>query len=142
MCANKMRYFARMAFSVLWMPLCLTACAGRPDAGYGTMSISVALRDVHRCSRISPEIDLEGVPPGIDHFDVRLMEYGDGERLLGGGVWKNDDSGVIPEGALARYYRGPCPPPGRSGEYAFEVSAMSKNNIQPVSVRLYKFTQE
>ena len=73
---------------------------------------------------------------------MRLVEYGDEERFFGGGTWANDGSGVIPEGGLTRHYRGPCPPAGESRDYAFVVSAMSKDNIQPLAVRLYRFTQE
>ncbi len=140
---KKITHYMRVAFSLVWMPLCLTACADSvPDSDSNTMSVSVTLQDVHRCSRISPEIVLTGVPSGIEYFDVHLIEYGEEERFLGGGDWKNDNSGIIPEGALTKYYRGPCPPSGTSRDYAFVVSAMSRNNIQPVAVRLYRFTQE
>lgn len=94
--------------------LLLPACAAKEDGGDAPndMTISVSLRDVHRCSRISPEIQLANAPADADYFDVRLVEYtGDSQELfLGGGSWDNDGSGVIPEGGLTRHYRGPCPP--------------------------------
>ncbi|MDR2574494.1 MAG: MbtF [Desulfovibrio sp.] len=106
------------------------------------MSVHVELGEMHRCSRISPEIAVSGIPSGTEYFDIRLVELGEEERFLGGGSWTNDGSGVIPEGAMTKHYRGPCPPPGRTKEYAFIVSAMGRNSIQPAVVRLYRFTQE
>ena len=126
--------------------LLLPACAAKEDGGDAPndMTISVSLRDVHRCSRISPEIQLANAPADADYFDVRLVEYtGDSQELfLGCGSWDNDGSGVIPEGGLTRHYRGPCPPTGSPRDYAFVVSAMHRGNMQPLSVRIYRFTQE
>ena len=86
----------------------------------------------------------DGGDAPADYFDVRLVEYtGDSQELfLGGGSWDNDGSGVIPEGGLTRHYRGPCPPTGSPRDYAFVVSAMHRGNMQPLSVRIYRFTQE
>ena len=71
------------------------------------MQVEVKLRALHRCSRISPEMVVTNVPKGTDYFDVRLLENEPQERLLGGGSWENDGTGIIPEGALTRVYTGP-----------------------------------
>ena len=135
----------RALFPVLCAAALLPACASNetqeiPDG----MAVTVTLREVHRCSRISPEIQVAQIPGSTDYYDVRLVEFtNDGQYLfLGGGEWNNDGSGIIPEGGLTRHYRGPCPPAGQSRNYAFVVSAMSRQNMQPLSVRLFRFTQE
>lgn len=134
---------ARLIVPALFAALLLPACAAKnAEDEQADMTITVTLRDLHRCSRISPEILVANAPDGTRTFDVRLVEYGDEERFFGGGSWDNDGSGVIPEGGLTRHYRGPCPPAGQSRDYAFVVSAMGQDNLQPLAVRLYRFTQE
>ena len=134
---------ARLIVPALFAALLLSACAAKSaEDEQADMTIAVTLRDLHRCSRISPEILVANAPDGTRTFDVRLVEYGDEERFFGGGSWDNDGSGVIPEGGLTRHYRGPCPPAGQSRDYAFVVSAMGQDNLQPLAVRLYRFTQE
>lgn len=130
---------------VLLAAALLPACASKetqevPDG----MAVTVTLRDVHRCSRISPEIQVAQTPANTDYYDVRLMELTSDsqEMFLGGGYWNNDGSGIIPEGGLTRHYRGPCPPSGQSRDYIFAVAAMSRQSMQPISVRLFRFTQE
>jgi hypothetical protein len=126
-----------------WAALLLPACAGKDAGGLSSdMSVQVELGEVHRCSRISPEITVFGAPAGTEYFDIRLVEFGEEDRFMGGGSWPNDGSGLIPEGAMMKHYHGPCPPPGRTKEYAYIVSAMGKNTIQPAAVRVYRFTQE
>ena len=51
---------------------------------------------------------------------------------------KNAFSAAVPGITTARA----CPPAGQSRDYAFVVSAMGKDNLQPLAVRLYRFTQE
>ena len=106
------------------------------------MEVVANIATLHRCSRISPELQVLKPPRGVVRYDVRLIEHGEDDVFLGGGSWPADESGIIPEGALTRHYRGPCPPVGTSREYSFMVSAMGANNIQPLEVRLYRFTQE
>ena len=106
------------------------------------MQVDVKLRALHRCSRISPEMVVTNVPKGTDYFDVRLLENEPQERLLGGGNWENDGTGIIPEGALTRIYTGPCPPAGQSRQYTYVISAMSHKSKHPLSVRVYPFVQE
>ena len=135
----------RVLMPALCAALLLPACAAKEaeEAPVG-MSITVDLRAVHRCSRISPEIAVAQAPSGTEYFDVRLVEFsGDSQELfLGGGTWNNDGSGTIPEGGLTRHYRGPCPPSGQARDFAFVVLAMSKASMQPLAVRLHRFTQE
>ncbi|MDR3320455.1 MAG: MbtF [Desulfovibrio sp.] len=125
-----------------WAVLQLPACAVRDADTSSGMAVSVELSDTHRCSRISPEITVVDAPDSTEYFDIRLVEYGEEDSFLGGGSWLNDGSGVIPEGALTKHYRGPCPPLGRTKDYAFIVSAMGKSSIQPATVRVYRFTQK
>lgn len=106
-----------------------------------TMLINVDFQDRHRCSRISPEITVTNIPAGTRSFLVRLEESGDTPRILGGGTWENDNSGIIPEGALARYYQGACPRSGETGKYVFAVAAMGDDG-QPKAVRTYKLELE
>ena len=135
----------RVLMPALCAALLLPACAAKEkEEAPAGMSVTVNLRDVHRCSRISPEITVAQAPNGTDYFDVRLVEYtGDSQELyLGGGAWDNDGSGIIPEGGLPRHYRGPCPPSGQDRDFAFVVAAMHKGSMQPLAVRLHRFTQE
>ena len=107
-----------------------------------SMEVTANLADIHRCSRISPELQIVNPPRGVERYDVRLIEHGDSDTFLGGGSWPADESGIIPEGVLTRHYRGPCPPTDHGRDYSFEVSAMGKHNMQPLEVRIYRFTQE
>ncbi len=131
---------------VLCTTLLLPACASKDTADelQNSMSLTVSMNDIHRCSRISPEIQLINTPAGTEYYDVRLMEFtGEGQELfLGGGSWEYDGSGIIPEGVLTRHYLGPCPPSGKTGNYAFVVSAMNRKSMQPLAVRIYRFSQE
>lgn len=119
----------------------LGACAGKdaPEEDEDKFEISVDFREVHRCSRISPEITVAYAPIGTKFYDVRLIEKGPQDRILGGGLWPEDGSGVIPEGALTQHYTGPCPPQDKNIEYMYVVSAMESASSQPLEVRLYRF---
>ena len=135
----------RVLVLALFAAALLPACASKETQGVPDgMAVTVTLRDVHRCSRISPEIQVADTPASTDYYDVRLMEFTSDsqEMFLGGGIWNNDGTGIIPEGGLTRHYRGPCPPSGQSREYAFVVAAMSRQSMQPMSVRIFRFTQE
>lgn len=124
--------------------LCLTACGSSepaPEEAQG-MEISVDFREVHLCSRISPEITVAYAPKGTKFYDVRLVENTPEERFLGGGMWPADETGLIPEGALTRHYSGPCPKADQRIAYTYVVTAMESENGQPLAVRLYRFTPE
>jgi len=130
---------------LLWVlvisPFIICSCAAKDDTARQPedMTISVDFREFHRCSRISPEITVAYAPRKTNFYDVRLVEEGQQERFLGGGTWAEDGSGLIPEGALTRHYTGPCPPKGREVQFAYIVSAMEKENGQPLAVRIYRF---
>ena len=83
----------RVLVPALFAAALLPACASKetqeiPDG----MAVTVTLRDVHRCSRISPEIQVADTPASTDYYDVRLMEFTSDsqEMFLGGGIWNND----------------------------------------------------
>ena len=137
---------------ILTKALLLGALCGLPGCGLGNaepeqasnqMEITVNLQDIHRCSVISPEIQVFNAPKDTTVFDVRLVEVnGQEEKSLGGGTWPADSSGIIPEGAFTGRYRGPCPPDGSKRKYFFLVAARKGSDVQPLAVRLYNFELE
>lgn len=124
--------------------LCFGGCAQKQDDNTTSqeMEITVDFSEVHLCSRISPEMTVAYAPAGTKFYDVRLVELGEMERFLGGGLWPNDGTGTIPEGALSRHYTGPCPPKDKKIEYQYIISALDKEDGQPLAVRFYRFTPE
>lgn len=125
--------------------LAIGACAGKESEETppeGTMTVNVDFAEIHRCSRISPEITVAYAPKGTKFYDVRLIEKGEMDRFLGGGTWRDDGTGLIPEGALTRHYSGPCPPADRKVEYIYVVSALESEDSQPLAVRLFKLIPE
>lgn len=137
-----MRFLHITAFIFFILP-CIAGCGAKSDdanlQSAGNMEISVDFSEVHLCSRISPEITVAYAPKGTKFYDVNLMETGTPGRMLGGGTWPADGSGIIPEGALTRHYTGPCPPKDREVEYVYVVGAMPAADAQPLSVRYYRF---
>lgn len=125
---------------MLCLFLVLGCAASQPPSPF-TMEVDVILRSVHRCSRISPEIRIFGIPPDTAHFDVQLEDRTAPRTLHGGGVWKNDGSGSIPEGALTRHYIGACPPAGMSRSYQYVIIAQDVNNV-PLAARIFVFEQD
>ncbi len=106
------------------------------------MEVQVVFLDVHRCSLISPEIQVRNAPSGTTSYKVRLLERIDNrDQLLGEGSWRDDGTGVIPEGALTGHYKGPCPA-GEDKTYIYEVKAMSGNNPNPLAVAYQFITLE
>ena len=140
-------FFKAQGLAVVLTVLLLQGCGlfgGEQEApNESGMEISVKFQDVHRCSRISPEIMIVNAPKGATVYDVRLIEnQGLEEIVLGGGTWSEDGSGIIPEGALTGHYSGPCPPKGQSRKYIYVVSARHAQNPQPLAVRVYSFVVE
>lgn len=123
---------------ILLMAALLAGCASRQEDGMGA---ELQLRPMHRCSRVSPEIDLVNVPSGTTRFDVKLEDVQDARKIHGGGSWPNDGSNTIPEGALTRHYIGACPPAGTSGSYQYIVSAIDDNG-QILETKVILFTVE
>lgn len=133
-----------LRFCVIAMGLLLlNACAKHQDIEpEEDMAIAVDFGEVHRCSRISPEITIKDPPAGTRFYDVRLVEEGKTDRFLGGGIWNEDGSGIIPEGALTRHYTGPCPAANEVTTFVYVVSAMEAPGGQPLEVRLHRFKVE
>lgn len=132
---------------LLWLTLLvpalfLGACAARDTSPESGMEVSVDFREVHRCSRISPEITVAYAPKGTRFYDVRLMQRGDPERYLGGGTWKDDGSGIIPEGALTGSYVGPCPQDDKETEFLYVITALESPGAQPLMTRFYRLNTD
>ena len=94
------------------------------------MTITVTLRDLHRCSRISPEILVANAPDGTRTFDVRLVEYGDEERFLIDGGSEDDGSGVI-RGWLNLAIMAAPALGGPEQDYAFVGLGMGRTTFSP-----------
>ncbi len=124
-------------FILLLLPGCGSRQAGESDG----MDATVALRAVHRCSRISPEIDVVNYPAATDRFEVRLEDRSDSRKFHGGGSWKNDGTGVIPEGALMQHYMGPCPPADAERSYQYVITAVDAEG-NPLMARHIIFVQD
>lgn len=131
----------RVAGLALLVALGLTGCSSADKTPVDTsMSVTVNFKDVHRCSRISPEITVLYPPKGTSYYEVRVSTLGNPSRFLGGGRWaydgiNEDGADVIPEGALVNSYRGPCPQSGASGEkmFRFTVFAMTRESGTPLA---------
>lgn len=143
-----LRILAKAAFccAVCVLPACGVLSddeSGDPAKVSEQMEVSVHFQDMHRCSVISPEIQILNPPKGTTVYDVRLFEVnGQEEKSLGGGSWPADGSGIIPEGAFTGRYRGPCPPDNSSRKYFFVVAARRGSEVQPLAVRLFHLELE
>lgn len=80
----------------------------------------------NRCSDRSPEIVVEGIPPGTARLDVTMTDMDQKSFPHGGGSVECKRQGrmVIPAGAL-RDYQGPCPP-GSVHRYRIVVSCVNE----------------
>ena len=127
----------------------LTACSSKTpplDSSVNyNMDISVDLREEHRCSRISPEIEVHSPPNGVAYLNVTLNDMENRNHIHGGGTLKNSnqygDDIIITEGALTRYYKGPCPAQGQNRYYQYVVQALDTNK-QLLGTGQYTFLQE
>ncbi len=123
------------------MVMCFfSGCAIMQDSD-DDMQVSAVIRSVHRCSRISPEIEIYNIPKDTMRFEVSLQDRADLSRIHGGGMWNNDESGIIPEGALTRHYMGACPPEGESRSYQYVVKALASDG-RVLEENKYIFEQE
>jgi len=90
----------------------------------------------HRCSSVSPAIELSNVPKDTLKFDVTLVDFDMRSFDHGGGVFShnNESKVTIPEGAL-KNYRGPCPPNFSSfgHDYEFSVKAIGSDGKSVIS---------
>ncbi len=136
-----------LSICVLCASLLLFGCGKKEPVPEG-MYVTVNFGDVHRCSRISPEIVVHNPPKDAAYFDVRVSVAG-AKRHLGGGRWgggelNEDGDLVIPEGGLTNAYRGPCPPRESASDrsFSFLVLAMSRSSATPLAVAEYIMTLE
>ncbi len=108
------------------------------------LDVSIDLSSRHRCSRISPEINITGLPQDVEVLEVILEDTADSKRMHGGGTHEHDGESTasIPEGALTRYYSGPCPSVADNGRiYQYVVKALDVNK-RMVGIGTYAFEQE
>ena len=76
-----------------------------------------------RCSRRSPEIRVNNIPPATQTLLVNLKDRDVPTWNHGGGTVAYEGPGIIPAGALTNGYNGPCPPSG-THRYVFAVQAI------------------
>ncbi len=111
---------------------CLSAGCGRPKPAPRSvprsthLSVSFEWTAANRCTDRSPEIVVEGIPPGTVRLDVTMTDMDQKSFPHGGGSVECKRKGrmVIPAGAL-RDYKGPCPP-GTPHRYRIVVSCVSE----------------
>ncbi len=139
-----MHHFGRAAACLLISAFCLGGCSSTDSTTEQDMYVSVNFGDMHRCSRISPEITVYNAPRETQYFEVRVTTAESPVQYLGGGRWNcsgrnEDNADVIPEGALVNSYRGPCPPSTKPGphEFRYTISAMSRQSEKPLAVQSY-----
>ncbi len=110
--------------------VCFLGGCGTKQNSADTLDVTADIGERHRCSRISPEIEIDNYPSDTVTFDVSLQDRADLSRIHGGGMWKNDDTGIIPQGALTRHYIGACPPDDDSERsYQFVVKALDEDGL-------------
>lgn len=129
-----------MRFVYILLAAVLLAGCASSQQGEG-LDATLRLNAMHRCSRISPEIDLVNVPSGTTRFEVKLEDMSEVRKVHGGGSWVNDGSNIIPEGALTRHYIGACPPAGTVGNYRYVISAVDAEG-QSLEVKAVQFIVE
>ena len=93
------------------------------------VGVSFSWKGIKKGSNRSPVIKVTKIPAGTKYFLVTLKDLDVPKWNHGGGKVRNDNSGVIPAGALKNGYNGPNPPSG-SHRYQFTVKALdSKGKI-------------
>lgn len=141
---------------VFWLGLTLLVlvalggCASRDtEGGNAGMNVEVNFADVHKCSRISPEIVVYNPPAGTRYYEVRVSVVGTSpEKFFSGGRWpygglNADGADVIPEGGLVNTYKAPCLSPGQSSKtYRFTVYARANNTSAPLGIAAASVTLE
>jgi phosphatidylethanolamine-binding protein (PEBP) family uncharacterized protein len=90
----------------------------------------------HKCSEVSPAIELSNVPKDTHTFVVALVDFDMRSFDHGGGVVAHNGESKfsIPAGAL-KTYRGPCPPNFSSfgHDYEFSVAAVGLDGKSIIS---------
>jgi phosphatidylethanolamine-binding protein (PEBP) family uncharacterized protein len=116
---------ARVLFvlACVMLVFALTAgCAKKPEAGLPKLQV-LALA-VEHCSKNSPEFRIGNVPAGTASFEVHLRDLHATADQHGGGTYRNDGTGVIPEGALRNRYVGPC---SRESLHRYEFTVIARD---------------
>ena len=116
----------RLTLLIIASMFLILGCAGAkvaPDAA--DLGVDFSWENTKPCSRVSPVIHVADFPVQTTWFKVSLKDLDVPDWNHGGGKFANDDSGVIPAGALKEGYSGPCPP-GGSHRYQFTVKAVDK----------------
>lgn len=91
------------------------------------LQVSFSWADTARCSKFSPAITVEGIPPQTSSLLVTLVDLNDSTTDHGGGDLLYAQSNVIPAGALQNNYSGPCPMLPHM--YEFTVRALDERGI-------------
>ncbi len=108
-------------------------CANHPDKikipkDAVEMDVDFSWAGIQACSHESPEIRVANIPDGTTELRIRLKDINLPAWNHGGGWVTNDDSGLIPAGALNIGYNGPCQPDGRH-KYEFSVMAVNAEGV-------------
>jgi phosphatidylethanolamine-binding protein (PEBP) family uncharacterized protein len=112
------------ALACIALSAVLTAgCAKTPETGRLPRLAVLALA-VEPCSGNSPEFRIGNVPAGTAIFEVRLRDLHVTEAVHGGGTYRNNGTGVIPEGALRNRYAGPC---SRESLHRYEFAVIARD---------------
>jgi len=97
------------------------------------MSVDFTWMKKHQCSRLSPELRIDGIPPNTTEISVSMIDH-DMRSFDHGGGFIISETGFpqtfsVTEGAL-KSYKGPCPPDFHSfgHDYEFIVVARDKAN--------------
>jgi hypothetical protein len=110
-------------FAVVLLSAALGSCASAPVAPNAVnLQVDFTWTSQHRCSSVSPEIRVSGIPQATKELKVSLTDRDVPTFNHGGGVVKYQGSSVIPAGAL-KNYTGPCPPSGQHS-YSIKVQAI------------------
>jgi phosphatidylethanolamine-binding protein (PEBP) family uncharacterized protein len=111
--------------AVLFMFLLVSGCATTKVApNAATLQIDFAWTSANKCSNVSPEIKVSGVPSTTRQLQVRMLDLDRPYFNHGGGkvIYKGSDT--IPKGAL-KGFTGPCPPVGQH-RYSIKVNAVDE----------------
>ena len=85
----------------------------------------------HKCSTISPKIEITDLPKNTTQLSVKMVDHDMRSFDHGGGYIKNEAgfpvSFTIEEGAL-KQYKGPCPPNFSSFGHDYEITVKASNS--------------
>ena len=122
---QELRMLTRLLSPLAIMALAValtTGCAKKPESELPRLTV-LALA-VEHCSKNSPELRIGNVPPGTASFEVSLRDLNSTADIHGGGTYRNDGTGVVPEGALKNRYAGPC---SRNSLHRYEFAVLARD---------------